>query len=67
MHTLPIDTSLILDGNGTDVYVSTADPWESSIILEEVSIAAVERSRACAKRNFGKADEIHQKVDEVGY
>lgn len=49
------------------VYVSTADPRESSSIPGDVQMAAVEREEARAERNYAKADALHKKIIDSGY
>ncbi|XP_022764952.1 staphylococcal-like nuclease CAN2 isoform X2 [Durio zibethinus] len=67
MHTLPVDGNTVPDGDGINVYVSTVDPRESSIVPRDVLIAADQRSKARAKKNYDKADELRQKIIESGY
>lgn len=49
------------------MYVSTADPRESSSIPNDVQMAAAERSEARAVRNYAKADALHKKIVDSGY
>lgn len=49
------------------VYVSTADPRESSSVPRDVKTAAVQRSKARAGKNYTKADELHKKIIDSGY
>ncbi|KAK6255479.1 hypothetical protein SCA6_016784 [Theobroma cacao] len=67
MHTLPVCTSSIPDGDGINVYVNAFDLLESSMVPEDVFLTAVEISKARARKNFGKANELRQKLSEVGY
>ncbi|XVE52420.1 hypothetical protein DITRI_Ditri02bG0121100 [Diplodiscus trichospermus] len=67
MHTLPVDGNMVPDGDGINVFVSTADPRESSSVPRDVLVAAVRRSKARAKKNYARADELHQKIIESGY
>ncbi|WRX19747.1 Staphylococcal nuclease (SNase-like) [Theobroma cacao] len=67
MHTLPVDGSTVPDGDGINVYVNTADPRESSSVPRDVLLAAVRRSKARAKKNYARADELRQKIIELGY
>ncbi|EOY03494.1 Uncharacterized protein TCM_018584 [Theobroma cacao] len=56
-----------LDGDGINVYVSIGHPLESSIVPEDVFLAAIEICKARARRNFGKANDLCQKTRQVGY
>ncbi|XVF40807.1 hypothetical protein PTKIN_Ptkin01aG0145900 [Pterospermum kingtungense] len=67
MHTLPVDGNTVPDGDGLNVYVSTVDPRESASMPREVLIAAVRRSKARAKRDYARADELRQKIIDLGY
>ncbi|TYI08341.1 hypothetical protein ES332_A10G292400v1 [Gossypium tomentosum] len=67
MHTLPVDGNTVPDGDGLNVYVNTDDPRESSNIPRAVLMAAVRRSKARAKKNYARADELRQKIIESGY
>ncbi|KAJ6317861.1 hypothetical protein OIU76_013410 [Salix suchowensis] len=67
MQTLPVDAKAIPDGDTITVYVSTTSPRESSCVPGEVQIATVQRSKARAERNYGRADALHKKVIEAGY
>lgn len=65
--TLPVDAKAVADGDTVTVYVSTADPRESSFVPNDVHEAAVERSRARAERNYAKADALHKNIVDSGY
>nr|KJB74415.1 hypothetical protein B456_011G293000 [Gossypium raimondii] len=67
MHTLPVDGNTVPDGDGLNVYVNTDDPRESSNIPRAVLMAAVRRSKARAKKNYARADELREKIIESGY
>jgi endonuclease YncB( thermonuclease family) len=67
LQTLPVDAKAVADGDTITVYVSTMDPRESSVVPRDVHIAAVERSKARAERNYPKADALHQKIIDSGY
>ncbi|GAV62455.1 SNase domain-containing protein [Cephalotus follicularis] len=67
MQTLPVDPKAIQDGDGMTVYVSTADPRESSCVPRKVLMAAIKRSQARAEKNYAKADAIHNKMIKAGY
>nr|XP_012466399.1 unnamed protein product [Gossypium raimondii] len=64
MHTLPVDGNTVPDGDGLNVYVNTDDPRESSNIPRAVLMAAVQRSKARAKKNYARADELREKIIE---
>ncbi|KAF5959711.1 hypothetical protein HYC85_000920 [Camellia sinensis] len=49
------------------VYVSTMDPRESSSVPIDVQIAAVERSKARAGKNYAKADALQKQIVDSGY
>lgn len=67
LHTLPVDVKAVADGDTVTVYVSTMDPRESSCVPKEVQVAAVQRSKARAKRNYPEADALHKKITDMGY
>ncbi|KAL6980780.1 arginine permease [Sarracenia purpurea var. burkii] len=67
LHTIPVDAKAVADGDTVTVYVSTMDPRESSSVPPEAQIAAVERSRARAEKNYAKADALHKKIVDLGY
>lgn len=62
-----VDAKAVADGDTVTVYVSTADPRESLCIPPEVNLAAVKRSKARAKKNYAKADALHNKIIDAGY
>ncbi|KAH0979384.1 hypothetical protein GBA52_006561 [Prunus armeniaca] len=66
-QTLPVDAKAVADGDGLTVYVSTADPTESSRVPSEVLMAAVRRAKARAKKNYTRANELHKKIIDAGY
>lgn len=55
------------DGDTVTVYVSTVDSRESSSVPKNVHVAAVQRSKARAQRNYEKADELHKQIIDAGY
>ncbi|KAL5799693.1 hypothetical protein ACOSQ3_032784 [Xanthoceras sorbifolium] len=67
MQTLPVDVRSIPDGDTITVYVSAADPRESSCVPRDVQVAVVQRSQARAQRNYTKADALHQEIVNSGY
>ncbi|XP_039038791.1 staphylococcal-like nuclease CAN2 [Hibiscus syriacus] len=67
MHTLPVDGKTVPDGDGLNVYVDTADPRESSNVPRDVLKAAIRRSKARAKKNYARADELRQMIIKSGY
>ncbi|MBA0694785.1 hypothetical protein Goari_005057 [Gossypium aridum] len=67
LQTLPVDTKAIPDGDTITVYVSTTDPRESLNVPRDVQLAADQRSRARAAKNYTKADELHKKIIDSGY
>lgn len=62
-----MDARAVGDGDGVSVYVSTSDSRESSLVPEEVLMAAVERNEARAERNFSEADKLKKKITDAGY
>lgn len=66
-QTLPVDAKAVADGDTVTVYVSTADPRESSCVPNEVQMAAIQRSKAREKKNYTKADALHKKIIDAGY
>ncbi|KAK8500989.1 hypothetical protein V6N13_062756 [Hibiscus sabdariffa] len=67
LQTFPVDMKAIPDGDTITVYVSTTDPRESSNLPREVRLAADQRSKARAAKNYTKADELHKKIIDSGY
>ncbi|KMT18853.1 hypothetical protein BVRB_2g029580 isoform A [Beta vulgaris subsp. vulgaris] len=67
LHTLPVDVKAVADGDTITVYVSTTDPRESSSVPKEVQLAAIQRSKARAERNYPKADALHKKITDQNY
>lgn len=66
-HTLPVDVKAVADGDTITVYVRATDPRESSLVPKEVHVAAVQRSKARAERNYPKADALHKKIIDLNY
>ncbi|VVB02892.1 unnamed protein product [Arabis nemorensis] len=66
-QTLPVDPRAVVDGDSITVYVSTSDPVVSSSVPREVNVAAVQRAKAREKKDYRKADELHQKIIDSGY
>ncbi|XVE69499.1 hypothetical protein DITRI_Ditri09bG0156800 [Diplodiscus trichospermus] len=67
LQTLPVDVKAVADGDTITVYVSTTDPRESSNVPREVQLAAAQRSKARAAKNYAKADALHKKITDSGY
>ncbi|CAN1812199.1 Staphylococcal-like nuclease CAN2 [Linum perenne] len=67
LHTLPVDAKAIPDGDTITVYVSTANPRESSCLPGDVQAAAVQRAKARAERNYPKADALQKQIVDAGY
>ncbi|KAK9683666.1 hypothetical protein RND81_10G157600 [Saponaria officinalis] len=67
LHTLPVDVKAVADGDTVTAYVSTKDPRESSSVPREVQVAAVERAKARAVRDYVKADALHKKITDQNY
>ncbi|PIN01076.1 Micrococcal nuclease [Handroanthus impetiginosus] len=67
LHSLPVDEKAVADGDTITVYVSTRDARESSYVPREVQVAAVERSKARAKKDYDMADELHEQIIDSGY
>lgn len=55
------------DGDTVTVYVSTADPRESSVLPPNVHEAALHRSEARSRRNYEEADAFHKQIIDAGY
>ncbi|CAH8265434.1 unnamed protein product [Arabidopsis lyrata] len=66
-QTLPVDPKAVADGDTITVYVRASEPVVSSYVPREVNLAAVQRAKAREKRNYPKADELHQKIIDSGY
>ncbi|KAJ9539888.1 hypothetical protein OSB04_026394 [Centaurea solstitialis] len=67
LNTLPVDIKAVADGDTVTVYVSTLDPREAACVPREVQVAAVERAKARAQRNYTKADALHKQITDAGY
>nr|XP_043615455.1 staphylococcal-like nuclease CAN2 [Erigeron canadensis] len=67
LNTLPVDPRAVADGDGLTVYVSTSDARESSLVPEEIIMAAVERNEARAERDFARADALYKQITDEGY
>ncbi|GKU92200.1 hypothetical protein SLEP1_g5963 [Rubroshorea leprosula] len=67
LHTLPVHAKAVGDGDGMTVYVSTADPRESGSIPSAVLLAAAQRSKARAGKDYTTADALHLKITDSGY
>ncbi|CAJ2653485.1 putative 38.1 kDa protein [Trifolium pratense] len=67
MHTLPVDAKAVADGDTVTVYVSTADPRESSVVPSNVHAAAGHRAQARSRRNYEEADAFHKQIIDAGY
>ncbi|CAF1807287.1 hypothetical protein Bca4012_028921 [Brassica carinata] len=66
-QTLPVDPKAVADGDTITVYVSTSDPVVSSSVPREVNVAAVKRAKARERKDYTKADALHQKMIDSGY
>ncbi|KAF8087713.1 hypothetical protein N665_0570s0026 [Sinapis alba] len=66
-QTLPVDPKAVADGDTITVYVSSSDPVVSSTVPREVNVAAVQRSKARERKDYAKADALHQKIIDSGY
>lgn len=62
-----VDAKAVADGDTITVYVSTADPRESSSVPKDVQTAAVQRSKARARKDYARADELHKQIIDSGY
>ncbi|KAF8396990.1 hypothetical protein HHK36_018628 [Tetracentron sinense] len=67
LQTLPVDVKAVADGDTITVYVNTEDPRESSSVPRDVQVAATQRSKARAVKNYTKADELQKKIVDAGY
>ncbi|KAJ4979888.1 hypothetical protein NE237_010668 [Protea cynaroides] len=67
LQTLPVDVKAVADGDTITVYVNTADPRESSCVPRDVQVAALERSKARAAKNYAKADAFQKNIVDAGY
>ncbi|CAI0419665.1 unnamed protein product [Linum tenue] len=67
LHTLPVDAKAVPDGDTITVYVSTTNPRESTCVPGDVKMAAGQRAKARAERNYEKADAMHKKIIDSGY
>lgn len=62
-----MDPKAVADGDTITVYVSSSDPVVSSSVPREVHVAAAQRAKARQKKDYTKADELHQKIIDSGY
>lgn len=62
-----VDAKAVSDGDTITVYVSTTDPRESSSVPREVQVAAKQRSKARAEKDYAKADALHKKIIDQSY
>ncbi|MCL7048540.1 hypothetical protein MKW94_004220 [Papaver nudicaule] len=67
LHTLPVDAKAIPDGDTLTVYVSAADPREAPNVPKAVHVAASQRAKARAVRDYPKADALHKTIIDAGY
>ncbi|XP_023732064.1 staphylococcal-like nuclease CAN1 [Lactuca sativa] len=67
LNSLPVDAKSVADGDTVTVYVSTLDPREAANVPRDVHVAAAERARARAERNYTKADALHKQIISAGY
>lgn len=62
-----MDAKAVADGDTVTVYVSTSNTRESLRVPQEIQMAVVERNKACAERNYNKADVLHKQITDAGY
>ncbi|KAI3987232.1 hypothetical protein MKX01_031716 [Papaver californicum] len=67
LHTLPVDAKAIPDGDTITVYVSAADPREAPSVPKAVHVAASQRAKARASKDYPKADALHKNIIAAGY
>ncbi|KAF5784074.1 putative staphylococcal nuclease (SNase-like), SNase-like, superfamily [Helianthus annuus] len=69
LNTPPVDEKAVADGDTVTVtvYVSTLTPREAACVPQAVQVAAVERAKARAQRNYTKADALHKRITDAGY
>nr|Q39635.1 RecName: Full=Uncharacterized 38.1 kDa protein [Capnoides sempervirens]CAA45139.1 protein of unknown function [Capnoides sempervirens]prf//1906382A pCSC71 protein [Capnoides sempervirens] len=67
LHTLPVDVKAVADGDTVTVYVNTEDPREASNLPKSVKVAAQERAKARAVRDYVKADALQKNIVDAGY
>ncbi|KAI3931732.1 hypothetical protein MKW92_043534 [Papaver armeniacum] len=67
LNTLPVDAKAIPDGDTITVYVSAADTREAPNVPKAVHIAASQRAKARATKDYPKADALHKTIIEAGY
>ncbi|KAI3868707.1 hypothetical protein MKX03_025957 [Papaver bracteatum] len=68
LHTFPVDTQSVPDGDGLNVYVDVANHREATIsVPEDVQVAVSERSKARASKDYAKADALHKSIVDAGY
>ncbi|KAL5722634.1 hypothetical protein ACHQM5_006132 [Ranunculus cassubicifolius] len=67
LQTLPVDLKSIPDGDTVTVYVSTSDPREAANLPKDVKLAAAQRSKARAVKDYVKADALQKKIVDAGY
>ncbi|KAF9597750.1 hypothetical protein IFM89_021237 [Coptis chinensis] len=67
LQTLPVDAKAVADGDTVTVYVNTVDKREAANLPKEVKLAAVQRSKARAVKDYVKADALQKKIVDAGY
>lgn len=67
LQTLPVDAKAVPDGDTITVYVSVVDPREAGNLPKDVKVAAAQRAKARAVRDYVKADALQKKIVNAGY
>ncbi|PIA58107.1 hypothetical protein AQUCO_00500206v1 [Aquilegia coerulea] len=67
LQTLPVDAKAVADGDTVTVYVNTVDPREAANLPRDVKLAATQRAKARAVRDYVKADALQKKIVDAGY
>ncbi|KAF6174090.1 hypothetical protein GIB67_020272 [Kingdonia uniflora] len=67
LQTLPVDAKAVADGDTVTVYVSIEDPREANNVPKGVLVAAKQRAKARAVKDYTKADALQKNITDAGY
>ncbi|RLN22336.1 hypothetical protein C2845_PM07G00700 [Panicum miliaceum] len=67
LHTLPVDANAVTDGDTITVYVNMANHPESGNVPHAVCKTAIERTKACAAKNYQGAHSSQKIILDAGY
>uniref|UniRef100_A0A0D3EJZ8 TNase-like domain-containing protein n=1 Tax=Oryza barthii TaxID=65489 RepID=A0A0D3EJZ8_9ORYZ len=67
LHTLPVDSKAVTDGDTITVHVVTADHPGSLNVPQEVQRTAADRAEALMTKNYQRADELQKIILDAGF